>query len=208
MKKFLVIVLLASFLFTNFVLAQGYKISISLPGAPKGTEVKDPSEYISILFKAGLAVAGVLALVFLLYGAILYTISSSRGNVEGEAQAKERIYSVFLGLGLLLLSYLILYTINPDLVKLKMPKMEVSPEAATSKGDQTQSSSQEVELSDKQVECIGSQITGRCSDSCSGADKSKIYSGMKVSQLKEYLEDSVGRGWTGCYSCIEKYCLQ
>jgi|GEM_PF-1827196 len=142
MKKILVIIFLASFLFTNFVLAQGYKISVSLPGAPKGTEVRDPSEYISILFKAGLAVAGVLALVFLLYGAILYTVSSSRGNVQGEAQAKERIYSVFLGLGLLLLSYLILYTINPDLVKLKMPKMKVSPEVATPRGageDQTSS---------------------------------------------------------------------
>ena len=105
MKKILVIIFLASFLFTNFVLAQGYKISVSLPGAPKGTEVRDPSEYISILFKAGLAVAGVLALVFLLYGAILYTI-------------------------------------NPDLVKLKMPKMKVSPEVATPRGageDQTSS---------------------------------------------------------------------
>ena len=137
MKKILVIIFLASFLFTNFVLAQGYKISVSLPGAPKGTEVRDPSEYISILFKAGLAVAGVLALVFLLYGAILYTVSSSRGNVQGEAQAKERIYSVFLGLGLLLLSYLILYTINPDLVKLKMPTMKINPEPGTPEGEKT-----------------------------------------------------------------------
>lgn len=137
MKKILVIIFLTSFLFINFVFAQGYKISVSLPGAPKGTEVKDPSEYIGILFKAGLAIAGVLALVFLLYGAILYTISSSRGNVEGESQAKERIYSVFLGLGLLLLSYLILYTINPDLVKLKMPTMKVNPEPKTSEGKKT-----------------------------------------------------------------------
>ena len=176
MKKFLVIVLLASFLFTNFVLAQGYKISVSLPGAPKGTEVRDPSEYISILFKAGLAVAGVLALVFLLYGAILYTISSSRGNVQGEAQAKERIYSVFLGLGLLLLSYLILYTINPDLVKLKMPRMKVSPDIQTSQPQSSQSSPSQSQSSQPQPsstpappsssDCVTQALKTTCKDVC------------------------------------------
>jgi len=164
MKKILVIIFLASFLFTNFVLAQGYKISVSLPGAPKGTEVRDPSEYISILFKAGLAVAGVLALVFLLYGAILYTVSSSRGNVQGEAQAKERIYSVFLGLGLLLLSYLILYTINPDLVKLKMPKMKVSPEVATPRGAGEDQTSADIQAKIKA--CREEAREGVCKDAC------------------------------------------
>ena len=180
MKKILVIIFLASFLFVNVVLAQGYKISVSLPGAPKGTEVRDPSEYIGILFKAGLAIAGVLALIFLLYGAILYTISSSRGNVEGEAEAKERIYSVFLGLGLLLLSYLILYTINPDLVKLKMPKMKVSPDIQTSQPQPSQSSPSQSPSSQPQPQpqpsptpapplgsdCVTQALKTTCKDVC------------------------------------------
>ena len=199
MKKILVIIFLASFLFTNFVLAQGYKISVSLPGAPKGTEVRDPSEYISILFKAGLAIAGVLALVFLLYGAILYTISSSRGNVEGEAEAKERIYSVFLGLGLLLLSYLILYTINPDLVKLKMPRMKVSPEVATPGGAGEGQTSADI-----QKQCVESAL--RSCDTCWVDDKDiPSLAEKNISELKNYLESNK---MSECYKCIERRCFK
>ncbi|MCD6085806.1 hypothetical protein J7J41_02330 [bacterium] len=120
-------IILLNFFIIGSVFADGggYKISVGLPGVPKGTEIKDPSQYIEILFKTGLGVAGVLGLVFLLYAAVLYSISASTGNLQKQSEAKERIFSVFLGLGLLLLSYLILYTINPDLVKLKIPEMKV-----------------------------------------------------------------------------------
>ena len=202
MKKILVIIFLASFLFTNFVLAQGYKISVSLPGAPKGTEVRDPSEYISILFKAGLAVAGVLALVFLLYGAILYTVSSSRGNVQGEAQAKERIYSVFLGLGLLLLSYLILYTINPDLVKLKMPKMKVSPDIQTSQPQSSQSSPSQSQSFQPQPsstpappsssDCVTQALKTTCKDVC--PQNTADFLKMPSNELEK------------CMNCIHEVC--
>ena len=130
-KKIFVTTLFGIVLFNFFLVSivfadgEGYKISVGLPGAPKGTEIKDPSQYIEILFKVGLGLAGILGLIFLIYGAILYTISSSTGDLQKQSEAKERIFSVFLGLGLLLLSYLILYTINPDLVKLKMPQMNV-----------------------------------------------------------------------------------
>jgi len=120
-------IVLLNFFIIGSVFADGggYKISVGLPGAPRGTEIKSPSQYIEILFKTGLGIAGVLGLVFLLYAAVLYSISASTGNLQKQSEAKERIFSVFLGLGLLLLSYLILYTINPDLVKLKMPEMNV-----------------------------------------------------------------------------------
>ncbi|MCD6412368.1 hypothetical protein J7K91_01660 [bacterium] len=202
MKKILVIIFLTSFLFINFVFAQGYKISVSLPGAPKGTEVRDPSEYIGILFKAGLAIAGVLALVFLLYGAILYTISSSRGNVEGESQAKERIYSVFLGLGLLLLSYLILYTINPDLVKLKMPRMKVSPDVQTSQPQPSQPSPSQPQPSQPQPpltpappsgsDCVTQALNTTCKDVC--PQNTAQFHSMPFDKLEE------------CMKCIREVC--
>ena len=190
MKKILVIIFLASFLFINLVLAQGYKISVSLPGASKGTEVRDPSEYIGILFKAGLAIAGVLALIFLLYGAILYTISSSRGNVEGEAEAKERIYSVFLGLGLLLLSYLILYTINPDLVKLKMPRMKVSPDIQTSQPHSSQAQAKS---------CVEKALEGECKAVCQDV-RDFILSNMEPKQST--LKSLVNK----CKKCLNREC--
>ncbi len=128
MKKILRLFLIIEGIgFAVFTLAQGYKITVGLPSLPKGTEIRSPSEYISILFKFGLGIAGALALIVLLYSAIEYIIGASRGNVAQEESAKSRIFSVFLGLGLLLLSFLILYTINPDLVKLKMPKMKIKP---------------------------------------------------------------------------------
>jgi len=143
-KKIFVTTLFGIVLFNFFLVSivfadgEGYKISVGLPGAPKGTEIKDPSQYIEILFKTGLGIAGVLGLILLLYAAISYNISSSTGDLQKQSEAKERIFSVFLGLGLLLLSYLILYTINPDLVKLKMPEMNVSPNGDNSGDDGTE----------------------------------------------------------------------
>jgi len=132
-KKLFIILLLIGFLGMNFLglekelraQDEGYKIVVGLPGAPKGTEIKDPSQYIGILFKVGLGIAGILALIVLLYSAILYSISA--GNIEKQAEAKSRIFSAFLGLGLLLFTYLILYTINPELVALKLPQIKVNP---------------------------------------------------------------------------------
>ena len=55
----------------------------------------------------------------MMYGGIQYILAA--GNVGKVEEAKETITQALLGLGLLLMSYLLLITINPDLVNLKNP---------------------------------------------------------------------------------------
>jgi len=62
----------------------------------------------------GLAVAAAFGV--LIYGAILWALS---GAVTSKQDAKEWIWGAIWGLVLLLAAYLILWTINPDLIKLK-----------------------------------------------------------------------------------------
>ena len=46
-------------------------------------------------------------------------------NLTQERKAKEKIWNAIFGLILILATYLILYNINPDLVKIHLPDMEV-----------------------------------------------------------------------------------
>lgn len=69
-------------------------------------------------YQIALGLAGAAALGVLIYGAILWTVS---GAVTGKQDALEWIKGALWGLVLLLGAYLILWTINPDLVNLTNP---------------------------------------------------------------------------------------
>ena len=60
-----------------------------------------------------IAIAGILAVVVITYAGIEYMVSEA---VSSKEAAKKRIWSALSGLLLAFLSYLILYTLNPDLV--------------------------------------------------------------------------------------------
>lgn len=91
----------------------GYEIEVSLPkGAAKGTEVS-LTEYIRYLYLAGLGLIGLAALVALIIGGLIYMLSDT---VFKKDQAKGMIQGAIFGLVLALSAYLILKTINPDLV--------------------------------------------------------------------------------------------
>jgi len=65
------------------------------------------------VFNYGIAVAAVLALIMIIAGGIQYMTVESWG---GKSDAKQRIEDALVGLGIALVSWLILYTINPCLV--------------------------------------------------------------------------------------------
>lgn len=69
-----------------------------------------------------ISIAGVIALAALIIGGILYLTSA--GDPEKLSKAKKQILAAFLGIIILLSSYLILRTINPDLVSFEMPDLE------------------------------------------------------------------------------------
>ncbi|HEV8601011.1 MAG TPA: pilin [Patescibacteria group bacterium] len=64
-----------------------------------------------------LGLSGILAVLMMILGG--YLVMSAGGNAQQSSKGKEFIMSAIVGLGLLFGSYLILNTINPDLVNFK-----------------------------------------------------------------------------------------
>lgn len=94
----------------------------NFPGAecPSGEETaSNPAAYISRLYQFALAAAVMLSLGMLIFGGIQYIFS--RGRPAEQSDANDRIIQALWGLVLLFGAYLILYTIDPELTKLKLP---------------------------------------------------------------------------------------
>lgn len=72
-------------------------------------------QYISALYNFGIAIAAFLAVVLVLWGGFLYITAS---GISSQAEkGKSFIQGAFLGLVIVFSSYILLATINPDLVK-------------------------------------------------------------------------------------------
>jgi hypothetical protein len=70
--------------------------------------------YTVAIYEFLLSMVGIVAMVMIIIGGFRYMTST--GNASAMADAKDMIFNALLGLGLALLSWLILYTINPDLI--------------------------------------------------------------------------------------------
>jgi len=97
-----------------------------LPGATSSPiNVPWLAEYITAVYKYGVAIAGVLAAVMMMIGGMQYlTAGGDSGRVS---KGKEKIADAVLGLFLVLATYMILYVINPEMVNLRgftMSKVE------------------------------------------------------------------------------------
>ena len=97
---------------------QNYCLLAPLPGL--GSEVKTDTgvgNYLNTLIRVIIGFMAVLAVVMMVVGGIQYMVS----NIAGEkASAKSRMTNAIFGLVLALSSYMILNTINPNLVNLKI----------------------------------------------------------------------------------------
>lgn len=80
-----------------------------------GAEATLP-DLINYIYKFALGICGLTALVSIILAAAQYALSAGDSSKMGEA--KNKITQALLGILILLFSYLILYTINPDLVSL------------------------------------------------------------------------------------------
>ena len=109
-----------SFSFTLAAVApNGYQPLTPILGIQGGTVDTNGaglSDYLGNLYKMGVAAAAGLAVIMVIWGGVEY-ITAVAG--EGKSGGKERITSAILGLLLALGSYIILNTINPDLLSLK-----------------------------------------------------------------------------------------
>ena len=99
------------------VAGDGVQYNLLQPLPSVGKQVSSFPQYIQGLIPFILSLAAVLAVVMIVIGGIQYAISEA---VDAKADARDRITQAIFGLLLALLSYLILWTINPQLVNLKL----------------------------------------------------------------------------------------
>jgi hypothetical protein len=96
--------------------ASAYETLQAIPGIDKGS-TPSLSQYLKQIYLTGVGLAGVLAVLMIVIGGIQYIGSGMSPSAKEDARGK--ITNAILGLLLALGSWLILHTINPDLVSLK-----------------------------------------------------------------------------------------
>ncbi|MDD3284295.1 MAG: pilin [Patescibacteria group bacterium] len=94
-------------------------LEVPIPGL--GKCVDDFSDYMIKLYDYLVYLAGVLAVVVIMIGGFQWV--SAGGNQSKIGEAKERISGAIIGLVLAIGSYLILDTINPNLLSMRMPSV-------------------------------------------------------------------------------------
>ncbi|MEW5907756.1 MAG: hypothetical protein AB1643_01045 [Patescibacteria group bacterium] len=95
--------------------AQDYRLLEPLPGLPGSLPVESGfSQYLGWVYKFAIAAAIFLAVLMIVIGGI--QIIAGGASETARSNAKKRIKDAILGLLLVLIAYLILYWINPDLV--------------------------------------------------------------------------------------------
>jgi len=118
-KKYFPLIILLTitilFVFLVFHTQAQYKNQEKIPGA-QPTDKFD--QYLKDIIGFGFAVIGILAMFMLCVGAYQYLMAA--GNLAKVESAKETIASALLGLALGLCAWVILKTINPDLVKMEL----------------------------------------------------------------------------------------
>ncbi|MBU4466659.1 hypothetical protein KKF47_01165 [Patescibacteria group bacterium] len=132
-KKILFIILLISIFIgavaaeTAVVQAAAKDLEIEYPNIPLAQTPNTIKtlipEYIRYVMIFGMVFSGLIIFGSLLFAGFLYMTSS--GNPAALKNSKDRMFSAFLGIIILLSSYLILNTINPSLIELK-----ISPRAS------------------------------------------------------------------------------
>lgn len=92
-------------------------------GATRYIDVPWIGEYFAAIFNWLMAIVGGVATVMVMIGGFIYlTAAGDQGRVS---KAKEMISNALVGLLLAVGSYLILYTINPDLVSFKSIRLDI-----------------------------------------------------------------------------------
>src|SRR3989339_642107 len=103
-----------------------FEPQVPLPGVGK-TEINSGStslisQYIRAIYIYAIGIVGIVATVVMMFGGILWIVAG--GNASKIGEAKAWIVSSITGLLLALSSYMILYTVNPELVNIKMGALQ------------------------------------------------------------------------------------
>ncbi|MDP6659781.1 MAG: pilin [Candidatus Pacebacteria bacterium] len=99
-------------IFSKEASAATYKPLVEIPGADVGSGV---GPLFNQLFQIGLTIAAVLAVIMIAVGGFQYMTTDAVGK---KSEGRERIQNAILGLILALMIFIILKTINPQLLNL------------------------------------------------------------------------------------------
>lgn len=147
-KKIFIIIFLfvvaatALFAFGGEIFAQQTYTPLSpLPGDGGSIDITDPSSYFARMFAIFVGLAAVIAVIMLVICGFQYMTSDA---ISSKESAKKRCWAAILGLGLILISWIILNTINPNLLNLPFASLQdtlkqgvVNPETGASTGGST-----------------------------------------------------------------------
>ncbi|MFH1315720.1 MAG: pilin, partial [Candidatus Uhrbacteria bacterium] len=94
------------------------EILIGAPGQ-EVAQVNDLAEYVAAWYQWLLYAGVIIAVVMIMIGGVQYMVGKGMGSIDS---AKKRIQSAIIGLVILFGAYVILATVNPQLVLLQIPK--------------------------------------------------------------------------------------
>jgi len=122
-RNFLIIALVLFLLLPSVSSAVDIPIDLNLEYPEIGgfdlNDDQDLNQVVAWFYYFVITIAGMAVFAMLVWGG--FTWLTSTGDPSKIASAKDRIYSAFLGLVLILASFLIMRTINPELVVLQLP---------------------------------------------------------------------------------------
>jgi hypothetical protein len=121
--------ILAIFISDSALAQYDYTPMEAIPGSPKA-ETADFPGFIQGLYKFGIWAVGIAALFMVTIGGFLYMASA--GNTSKMDNAKGIIKDSLIGLFVALTAYLILFIINPDLVKINIDMKTLNISTRTS----------------------------------------------------------------------------
>ena len=94
----------------------------------------DIQTYIPGIFKLAIGIASVLAVLMIIIGGVEYITTDA---IQGKSDGKARIQNALLGLVLVLVSWILLYTINPKLTVFNLNVETTTSEQTSGSGDTT-----------------------------------------------------------------------
>ncbi len=81
-------------------------------------------DYLQAIYRIGIGVCFALGVIMFTWAGIEYIVSEAMNT---KADAKKRMQAALIGLAIALVSYILLNTINPDLLKLQNINVSTSP---------------------------------------------------------------------------------
>lgn len=209
--KTLLLSFILSLLVTSSALAVTYTPQVSIPSPdntgsfnkaytfknngtiePIGLLIKDVMKYL-------IGIAGILGTIMLMYGGFLYIISGGQGKLITDAQ--NHIVSAIVGIVLAATSYLILATVNPDLVNLKATTINSIQASGCCKSDTSCSTSK------SQSDCKSSSDfvkNGICYQSKCLANAAELKEEQIAADEKNITNTDYGKDCTNNFGTIEQ----